>query len=112
MTTLWHDVRYGLRTLSKDLRFTVTAVLTLALGIGATTAVFSLVNGVLLRPLPHRQPQQLVWLHEFLPALAEKFPVLPVNARHFLQWRQTSASFAGLSLLKPGTMNLTGREEP
>ncbi len=109
---LRHDVRYGLRTLAKDRRFTVTAVLTLALGIGATTAVFSLVNGVLLRPLPYPQPQQLVWLHEFLPALAEKFPVLPVNARHFMEWRQTSSSFAGLSLLKPGTMNLTGREEP
>ncbi len=112
MTTLWHDIRYGLRTLAKDRRFTLTAVLTLALGIGATTAVFSLVNGVLLRPLPYPQPRQLVWLHEFLPALAEKFPVLPVNARHFLQWRQTSSSFASLSLLKPGTMNLTGREEP
>ncbi len=112
MTTLWHDVRYGLRTLARDPRFTVAAVLTLTLGIGATTAVFSLVHGVLLRPLPYPQPQQLVWLHEFLPAMAEKFPVLPVNARHFLEWRQTSVSFAGLALLKPGTMNLTGREEP
>ncbi len=112
MTTLRHDIRYGLRTLGKDRRFTVTAVLTLALGIGATTAVFSLVNGVLLRPLPYPQPQQLVWLHEFLPALAEKFPVLPVNARHFMEWRRTSSSFASLSLLKPGTMSLTGRQEP
>ena len=112
MTTIWYDIRYGIRTLVKDPKFTVTAVLILALGIGATTAVFSLVNGVLLRPLPYPRPQQLVWLHEFMPVLAEKFPVLPVNARHFMEWRQRCSSFASLSLLDPGTMNLTGRGEP
>jgi len=112
MTTLCQDLRYGIRTLAKDPKFTVAVVLTLALGIGATTAVFSMVNGVLLRPLPYPRPQQLVWLDEFLPALAERFPVLPVNARHFMEWRQRCSSFASLSLLDPGTMNLTGRGDP
>ncbi len=110
--SLYHEVRYGIRRLTKDPKFTITAVLTLALGIGATTAVFSLVHGVLLRPLSYSEPERLVWLHECLPALAEKFPVLPVNARHFLQWRQASSSFTSLSLLHRRAMNLTGRGEP
>ncbi len=110
--SLYRDVRYGTRVLSNDPKFTITVVLTLALGIGATTAVFSLVNGVLLRPLRYREPERLVWLHEYLPGLAEKFPVLPVNARHFLQWRQASSSFTSLSLLHRRAMNLTGRGEP
>ncbi len=110
--TLGQEARYGIRTLVKDPKFTVTTVLTLALGIGVTTAVFSLVNGVLLRPLPYPRPRQLVWLHESIPALAERFPILPVNARHFMEWRQSGSSFAALSLLEPGTRNLTGRGEP
>ena len=112
MGTFWHDVRCGFRILARNPAYAGVMILTLGLGIGATTAIFSMVHGVLLRPLPYPQPQQLVWLHEFLPVMADKFPVLPVNARHFMEWRRTSSSFAHLSLLKPGTMNLTGREEP
>jgi len=112
MRTLWHDIKYGLRLLARSRGFAVVAVLTLALGIGATTAVFSLVNGVLLRPLAYPDADRLVWLHEFIPQIAEKYPVLPVNARHFLEWRERCSSFANLSLVAPGTTNLTGWGQP
>jgi len=112
MTSLWQDTRYGFRTVLRSPGFTVVTVLTLALGIGATTAIFSMVNGVILRPLAYPEPDRLVHVHEFVPALAEKFPVLPVCARHFMEWRERCSSFESLSLIEPGTMNLTGKGEP
>jgi predicted permease len=112
MRALWQDVRYGVRMLARSRGYAVVMVLTLALGIGATTAIFSMVNGVLLRPLAYPQSQQLVYIGESLSAFADKYPVVPVNARHFLEWRQRCSSFEGLSLIDPRPMTLTGRGAP
>ena len=112
MKTIWQDIRYGLRSLGRSPGFAGVAVLILALGIGATASIFSVVDSVLLRPLAYPEAQRLVWLHEFMPVLAAKFPVLPVNARHFMEWRQRCSSFACLSLIQPSATNLTGRGEP
>ncbi len=121
MGTLWQDIRHGLRTLAKDPGYTAVTVLSLALGIGATTAIFSLVDGVLLRPLSYPRPDRLVLLQEVIPALTEKYPAVPVNATHFLEWRQRCSSFAAgsndgspaqLSLLEFANMDLTGSGDP
>ncbi len=112
MRALWHDMRYGLRTLMRSRGYAVVMVLTLALGIGATTAIFSLVNGVLLRPLAYPQSQQLVFVDEFIPEVAAQHPTVPVNARHFLEWRQRCSAFETLALLDRSDMILTGRGEP
>jgi len=117
MGTLWQDIRYGLRMLVRSPGFTTVVVLTLALGIGATTAVFSIVDAVLLRPLAYPQSGRLVCLHEIIPAVADKYPLLPVSARHFMEWRQRCSSFESLSIVSlfssgPVTLTLTGHGDP
>jgi predicted permease len=112
MKTIWHDLRYGLRQLRRNPGFTVVTVLTLALGIGATTAIFSMVNGVLLRPLAYPESSRLVYLHEFIPAWADRLPALPVSARHFMEWQKRCSSFESISLIAPDSMNLTYKGEP
>jgi predicted permease len=112
MKGIWQDIRYAARGLRQSPKFAAVTVLTLALGIGATTAIFSLVNGVLLRPLAYPGSGRLVCVHEFIPTLARNLPVLPVSARHFLEWRQRCSSFESLSVLLPAPVNLTGAGEP
>jgi len=109
MQTLWQDLRYGARMLFKQPGFTLIAVLTLALGIGATTALFSVVYGVLLRPLPFREPERImtVWENNTKDGIARD-DVSPAN---FLDWRDRNRSFAALASVNPYSLDYQGQAE-
>ena len=109
---LWNDLRHAARALRREPAFAVLAILTVALGIGANTAIFSIVNGVLLRPLPYAEPDRLVALREVMPAMAQIYPTLPASARHFVEWRQRTKSFERLSAVDQSTATLTSGGEP
>jgi predicted permease len=112
METLWQDVRYGLRMLARSPGYAAVTLMTLTLGIGVTTAIFSTVYGVLLRPLAYSESHRLVSVQEHIPSLADKYPALPVSARHFMEWRTRCSSFESLSLIDNSSTTLTGRGEP
>src|SRR5262245_60830412 len=94
---LWQDLRYGARMLLKHSGFTAVAVIALALGIGANTAIFSVVNAALLRPLPYYNPQRLVWVAEVMGSGPEIY-----GAADYLHWREQSKSFDHLVAFMPG----------
>src|SRR5918912_4062298 len=100
MHTLWQDLHYAVRMLAKHPGFTAAAVLTLALGIGANTAIFSVVNAVLLRPLPFAEPERLVWLWDTQPQL----PTAPTSLPDFLDWKGQNQSFEHLAAFQSGSM--------
>ena len=107
MDSLLRDLRYALRTLRKTPGFTFFAVLTLALGIGATSTIFSVVNTVLLSPLPYRDAERIVAVYEFSARDGvDGFPVSPAN---FLDWRRDAQSFASIAASRGQSMNFTGR---
>jgi putative ABC transport system permease protein len=110
--TIWSDIRHAARRLAHEPGFAVISVLMLALGIGANTAIFSIVDGVLLRTLPYREPDRLLSLREVIPAIAATYPTLPVSARHFTEWRARCTTFDSLSVISRATTNLTGEGEP
>ncbi|MGH9940354.1 MAG: ABC transporter permease, partial [Blastocatellia bacterium] len=97
MSGLWQDLRYGARMLLKKPGFTPIAIFTLALGIGANTAIFSVVKGVLLRPLPYSEPQQLVRLFETIDRATMSSDRMEVAPANFLDWRAQAQSFSGLA---------------
>jgi hypothetical protein len=105
---LLHDVRDTWRGLRRDRLYATAVVGTLALTLGASTAVFSIVNGVLLRPLDHPDPGQLVSLREIVPVVAERYPTLPVTMRHFDVWRDRASSFSSMAAMDWRTATLTG----
>jgi predicted permease len=107
-----NDLRLAARTLRREPAFALIAVLMLALGIGSMTAIFSIVNGVLLKPLPYPQPERLVSVREVVQEVAHIYPYLSVNARHFVEWRKQCPSFEYLAVANAATMNLTGSGEP
>jgi predicted permease len=108
MRDLWQDVRYGLRVLLKNAGFTTIAVLTLALGIGANTALFSVVNGVLLNPLPFPNADQLVAVY----SKTGQFEHSSVTYLNFLDWQKDNRSFADFGAFRSEDYNLTGAGEP
>ena len=109
MQTLWQDLRYGARMLVKQPGFTLIAVLTLALGIGANTAIFSVVNAVLLRPLPFAQPERLALIKQSLPKLGwSEFDTAPAE---FLDYRAGNEVFSEIACFTDRSLNLTGQGE-
>ena len=108
MTNFWHDVRYALRTLASHPGFSAVTILTLALGIGANTAIFSVINAVLLRPLPFKNPEQLCVVTERLPSV----PVVGPSYENFQDFRDRAKSFSGMSATRLTTLTMTGAGEP
>src|SRR5713101_2390063 len=104
MQTLLQDIRYAVRMLVKNSGFTIVAVLTLALGIGANTALFSVVNGVLLNPLPFPAPDRLVALY----ANRVQFERASISYPNFLDWQRENHTFISMAAFRPDDFNLTG----
>jgi predicted permease len=105
------DLRDVLRGLMRDRAYSTIVVLTLALTIGATTAVFAIVNGILLKPLAYDEPDQLVIVNEVVRELASQYPMLPVNPRHFERWRERATTFESMAEYNTAPANLTGLGE-
>ena len=98
------DLRYGFRMLAKSPGFTAVAILTLALGIGANTALFSVVNGVLLKPLPYPQPESLVWVAESKP----NFATGSISFPNFRDWQKNNRTFSGMAVYRYYNFNILG----
>ncbi|MFZ0969554.1 MAG: ABC transporter permease [Candidatus Acidiferrales bacterium] len=107
MGTLLQDIKYGIRMLLKNRWFTLIAVATLALGIGVNTAVFSVVNGVLLNPLPFPEPKQLVTLYEN----SHDFKQSSISYPNFSDWQRMNSVFSSVAAFRPDSFNLTGSGE-
>src|SRR5215831_10862393 len=105
---LRQDLRYGLRTLRKNPGFTCVALITLALAIGANTAIFSVVYGALLRPLPYRDPDGLIVLNETHPRIG----TISVSYPNFLDWRAQYHVFSGMAVAAGVGYNLAGIAQP
>lgn len=110
MQTLWQDLRFGVRLLLKQPGFTMIAVLSLALGIGANTALFSVVNAVLLRPLPFHEPERLAMIWEDATSIG--FPQDTPAPGNYADWKAQSQAFADIAARDNRSFNLTGDGEP
>lgn len=105
---LWHDTRYAARSYAKTPTFTLAVLTTLALGIGASTAIFSMVNAILLRPLPLSDPDRLVYANEVNPKLQR----ISTSWLNYLDWRQRARSFVHLALTREEPQALSGVDRP
>jgi putative ABC transport system permease protein len=111
LDTLARDVRFGVRSLKRSPTTTAVIVLTLAVGVGVNTAIFSVVNAVVLKPFAYADARQLVVVHE-LARRVPAAPPLPANAVHFEEWRRSTSVFEQLAIVRDGSTNLTGSGEP
>jgi putative ABC transport system permease protein len=107
MNALWQDIRYALRQLRKNPGFTAVAVITLALGIGANTAIFSLFQNVLLKPLPYPEQDRLVLIYDW----SKDVPFDSICYRNFLDWRELQKSFTAIGVARPIEFNYIGASE-
>ncbi len=107
---MFQDLRFGVRMLLRNPAFTLAAVLSLAIGIGATSAIFSVVNGVVLRPLPYQQPEQLVRIWHSKPKIGMTNMI--ISGGNVQVWRERAQSFAGVAVFQPMKSLLTGEGEP
>src|SRR5712691_11599131 len=107
---MFQDLRFGLRMLVKSPGFTAVAILSLTIGIGATSAIFSVVNGVVLRPLPYRDPERLVRLWQNKPEAGMK--EMPVSAGLVNVWRARAESFEGIAAFYQTSSVMTGDADP
>jgi predicted permease len=107
MNKFWQDLRFGARMLAKKPGLTFVAVLTLALGIGANTAIFSVINAVLLRPLPYAQPERLVYAFRMQPPIMRG----PISRPNYMEWQAQNQSFQNLAAYSYETFNLTGVDQ-
>src|SRR5262245_11660403 len=103
-----NDLKFAFRQLLKNPGFTAVAVLTLALGIGANTAIFSVINAVLLRPPPFKEPKRLVFVSE----KSKDMDDMSVAYPNFLDWQRQQGSFSGLAAFRVEEWNLTGTSQP
>src|SRR5688572_27102472 len=111
MDTLLKDIRYAVRGFLKRPGFTLVALIALALGIGANTAIFSLVNAVLLQPLPFAEPDRLVWVFGNIRNGGNRASVAPLDYLDFREQNTTFEHFAA-SFTVPLSLNLTGNGDP
>ena len=110
MHTFWQDLRYGARMLQKKPAFTAVALVALALGIGANTAIFSVVNALLLRPLPFKDPDRLVYVWETNPKIGLDRGI--VSPPDFADWREQNRVFEHISAWRTWFYRLSGNGEP
>ena len=106
------DARYALRQLWRAPGFSIVAMMTLALGIGATTAIFTLVYDVMLRPLPFAQPDRLVTIEEKVAEWSNLYPTVPVSANHFTFWQQHNRTFDSMALMQQYSVPLGAGGRP
>src|SRR6266576_2579370 len=108
MNELLQDIRYGLRALRKSPGFTTVAVLTLAIGIGANTAIFSFIDGVLLKPLPYSEPDRILRVLEQPPGGGRN----GISTLNYLDWQNQNTVFEYMAAQRGDSVTLTGINEP